>query len=174
MSKLILTLKNPSKNVLEFLGFTPIVYYVSHKIIDKPNNEYLFQLKGINGAEYSTEGILNELFIEDFTQELSKYYLKTDSKCPDVAVTHEYIHKGAEYTLKTQEPSLVQYGITDDQGKEHVSPVYLLTERAYKYMLSKCTEDELWDLGFRGCNPDHIKTVKSPLLFKDVISNHKA
>lgn len=88
----------------------------------------------------------------------------SETKCPDMAVELETINKAAEYVLKTNSPAFVQYGITDDEGKEHVAPVYLITEQAYKYFLSNCTADELWDLGFLGQSPEHC--VKSTMPFK--------
>lgn len=86
--------------------------------------------------------------------------------CPDMSESIETITKAAEHVLRTGSPAVVQYGITDDQGEEHVSPVYLLTEQAYKYMLSKCTKDELWDLGFLGNSEEHVVKLQMPFNLK--------
>ena len=39
---------------------------------------------------------------------------------------------------------------------------YEKLEEAYKYFLSKCTEDELWDLGFLGCSEEHVRVANVP------------
>ena len=174
MNTFQLTLKSPTEALSHWLSNELTVQYVNHSLLDQSTGEYIFTLARHDGAQFTVEGLLEELFIENFNLKIADNYCESNIVCPDMSESIETITKAAEYVLRTGSPAVVQYGVTDDQGKEHVSPVYLLTERAYKYMLSKCTEDELWDLGFRGCNPDHIKTVKSPLLFKDAISNHKA
>ena len=43
-------------------------------------------------------------------------------------------------------------------------PVYILSEQAYKYMLAKCTEDEMWDLGFLGQSEKYVKRSELPNL----------
>jgi hypothetical protein len=44
--------------------------------------------------------------------------------------------------------------------------LYVISEQAYKYFLSKCTEDELWDLGFLGQSEKHVRPADVSILRK--------
>lgn len=158
-----LTLKNPTEALAHWLSNSLCVTYVSNSCISSIDEEYEFSLLRFDGTSFTVKGNPVELFEEDFTELLSNHLTGAMYPCPDVSEPIETITKGAENTLRNGAVSVVQYGITDDQGKEHVSPVYLLTEQAYKYMLSKCTKDELWDLGFLGNSEEHV--VKSQMPF---------
>ena len=50
--------------------------------------------------------------------------------------------------------------------------LYLLTEQAYKYLLSKCTEDEAWDLGWLGQSEPHAISKSMPEKLKKLIQKH--
>lgn len=50
--------------------------------------------------------------------------------------------------------------------------LYLLTEQAYKYLLSKCTEDEAWDLGWLGQSEEHTKSVPMSKSLIDLIQKN--
>ena len=82
----------------------------------------------------------------------------TEKVCPDMAVEYQSITKGAEYVRKTGSPAFVNYGLHTEEG-EIIEPVYLITEQAYQYLLAKCSEDELWDLGFLGNSEEHTVAV---------------
>ena len=67
------------------------------------------------------------------------------NSCPDMALEFN-IEDGFEYVNNTNSPA-------------KIGELYLITEQAYKYFLSKCTEDELWDLGFLGCSEEHVRVA---------------
>lgn len=162
MTTFQLTLKSPTEALSHWLSNELIVQYINHSLLDQSTGEYSFTLARHDGVQFTIEGLLEELFIEDFNLKIADHYCKSNVVCPDMSESIETITKAVDYVLRTGSPAVVQYGITDDQGKEIVKPVYLLTEQAYKYMLSKCTEDELWDLGFLGCSEEHVKSVEMP------------
>ena len=75
--------------------------------------------------------------------------------CPDVSVRFTDYLRGP-FAQAHEEGRPVKEFVYNDQ------PVYILSEQAYKYMLSKCTEDEMWDLGFLGQSEKHMKKVELP------------
>ena len=81
--------------------------------------------------------------------------LSADKPCPDVSVRFTGYLRGP-FAQAHEEGRPVKEFIYNDQ------PVYILSEQAYKYMLSKCTEDEMWDLGFLGQSEKHMKKVELP------------
>ena len=83
------------------------------------------------------------------------------------------VEKGAEVTLETNSPTLVNYGIYDSEGKEIVLPVIMIPEEAFHYLMSKCHEDELWDLRFLGASEAHIKVKEMPKKILDYIAKNK-
>lgn len=68
----------------------------------------------------------------------------------DTASNSLSIELAVANTLRTGEASYTLYGAQK-------VPVYVLTEQAYKYFLSKCDADEAWDLGFLGASEEHAK-----------------
>lgn len=38
-------------------------------------------------------------------------------------------------------------------------PLYVISEQAYKYLISSLQEDEKWDLGWLGCSEQHAQSV---------------
>lgn len=162
MKTFSLTLKNPTEALAHWLSNNLCVTYVSNSCISATDGDHEFTLLRFDGSSFTVEGNPTELFKEDFINLLADHLTGAMHPCPDMAEPIETITKGAENTLRNGSVSIVQYGITDEQGKEYVQPVYLLTECAYKYMLSKCTEDELYDMGILGQSTEHIVKVEMP------------
>lgn len=81
--------------------------------------------------------------------------LETNKPCPDVSVKFTGYLRGP-LAQAHEEGRPVKENIYNDVS------VYILSEQAYKYMLSKCTEDEMWDLGFLGQSEKHVKKVELP------------
>lgn len=81
--------------------------------------------------------------------------LESNEPCPDVSVKFTGYLKGP-LAQAHEEGRPVKENIYDDVS------VYILSEQAYKYMLSKCTKDEMWDLGFLGQSEKHV--IKSQIV----------
>ena len=62
------------------------------------------------------------------------------------------------HVVETSQPASIPVADGDD--------LYIISEQAYKYFLSKCTEDELWDLGFLGQSEKHARPVYVSILRK--------
>lgn len=162
MKTFSVTLKNPTEALAHWLSNNLCVTYVSNSLIAANEEEHEFTLLRFDGASFTVEGKASDLFEEDFFELLADHLTGAMYPCPDMAEPIETITKGAENTLRNGSVSVVQYGITDNQGQEQVRPVYLLTESAYKYMLAKCTEDELYDMGILGQSEEHTVKVEMP------------
>lgn len=76
-------------------------------------------------------------------------------------VSHALIH-----VLETKEIASSTYGDRNEI-------VYIMTEQAYKYMLSKCTEDEAFDLGILGQSEQHMKSVGIPEKLKSLLNKFR-
>lgn len=67
------------------------------------------------------------------------------------------------HTIKTSTPTRTYL------NEDKTNPVIILTEQAYKYLLSKCTEDEAWDLGWLGQSEEHaVSRPMHPKLKKHI------
>ena len=62
------------------------------------------------------------------------------------------------HVVETSQPASIPVADGDD--------LYIISEQAYKYFLSKCTEDELWDLGFLGQSEKHVRPADVSILRK--------
>ena len=71
-----------------------------------------------------------------------------------------------EYVHKSKGIASFQFGI-------HPDPMYIMSEQAYKYMLSKCSSDEAWDLGILGQSEQHVKVVEKPTIHQSLLPKRK-
>lgn len=86
--------------------------------------------------------------------------LGTNKPMPDMS--KEFSHEEAfEYAASTGSPAKV--GVLPIADEFESQNLYVISERAYKYFLSKCTEDELWDTGFLGCSAEHVRSSEHVL-----------
>ena len=78
--------------------------------------------------------------------------------CPDVSQEAKTEYDAFTYVVNTSGVSkiLVKPHAQEFEAKN----LYVMTEQAYNYMLAKCTEDELWDLGFLGQYEEHVQKSK--------------
>lgn len=80
--------------------------------------------------------------------------LETNVPCPDLA-------QKVDALTDTVVDAVAKEGTPLQILSSDGSPVYVITEQTYKYMLSKCTKDELWDMGILGNSETHVK--KAPV-----------
>lgn len=93
--------------------------------------------------------------------------LGTDKPCPDVSKEVIMPLSAINHVIKTGIPTRTYL----DEDKSN--PVVVMSLQAYQYMLSKCTEDELWDLGFLGQSEEHAQRVDLPSKFKAALFKFK-
>ncbi len=72
------------------------------------------------------------------------------------------LFRAATFTAEEQTPTTCLIATHDSEGVQTNKKVYILDEQAYKYFLSKCTEDEVWDLGWLGQSEKHAKRSQMP------------
>lgn len=92
-----------------------------------------------------------------------------DKPCPDMSINYD-MHIGGPYGQVQDEGRPVRVNVVQHDPSVQV---YILTEQAYKYMLSKCTEDEAWDLGWLGQSEKHAVSKGMPKKLKDLIKRDK-
>lgn len=83
----------------------------------------------------------------------------SENPCPDMAKDLSHAESFL-YVALTGSPAKV--GIIPVANEFQSQNLYVISEQAYKYFLSKCTEDELWDLGFLGCSEEHVRVANVP------------
>ena len=83
----------------------------------------------------------------------------SETPCPDMAKDLSHAESFL-YVALTGSPAKV--GIIPVANEFQSQNLYVISEQAYKYFLSKCTEDELWDLGFLGCSEEHVRVANVP------------
>lgn len=83
----------------------------------------------------------------------------SENPCPDMAKDLSHAESFL-YVAQTGSPAKV--GIIPVANEFQSQNLYVISEQAYKYFLSKCTEDELWDLGFLGCSEEHVRVANVP------------
>lgn len=83
----------------------------------------------------------------------------------DPSVNFRYAHQAVVYVEETQ--GIASVLISNNQS------VYVMSEQAYKYMLSKCTSDEAWDLGILGQSEEHAKSVGIPEKLKSLLNKFR-
>lgn len=94
---------------------------------------------------------------------------KSELPLEDMSIQASTLLQAAILTLNEGTPTKVLTQHSDTQS----SNVYMLTEQAYKYLLSKCTEDEAWDLGWLGCSEKHATKVDMNPKLKSHLSTLK-
>jgi len=83
----------------------------------------------------------------------------------DHSVKFNYAHQALVYVEETK--GIASVPISNNQS------VYVMSEQAYKYMLSKCTSDEAWDLGILGQSEEHAKSVGMPEKLKSLLNKFR-
>lgn len=87
----------------------------------------------------------------------------SETPCPDMAKDLSHAESFL-YVAETGSPAKV--GIVPMANEFQSQNLYVISEQAYKYFLSKCTEDELWDLGFLGQSEKHVRPADVSILRK--------
>lgn len=110
---------------------------------------------------------------KEFWLNIQKQY---DSALVDFEEFLETSHdtfKGSQKTILKGCPTKVLVSAHTENGHEIIEPVYIITEQAYKHLISKCNHTDLWDLGYLGCSEKNIKKVEMPEAIKRLIAAKK-
>ena len=92
-------------------------------------------------------------------QNIAAQFDGSETPCPDLSKKiNGSLMDAVSHVVETSQPASIPVADGDD--------LYIISEQAYKYFLSKCTEDELWDLGFLGQSEKHARPVDVSILRK--------
>ena len=90
------------------------------------------------------------------------------TKLQDPAVPFTSSLAAFKHVAYTKSPVYLN-GIVEGQTE----PLYVISEQAYKYLISSLEEDEKWDLGWLGQSEQHAKKVPMPEAIKRAIQHHQ-
>lgn len=85
----------------------------------------------------------------------------------DPAKHFSWASDAIEYVRNTNGIAYSSFDLNRDK------PIYFMSEQAYKYMLSKCNEDEAFDLGILGQSEEHAKSVGMPEKLKSLLNKFR-
>ena len=97
--------------------------------------------------------------------------LSADKPCPDMSEEAQTEYDAFTYVLNTSGVSRIH--LKPSSQEFEAQNLYVMTEQAYKYLLSKCTEDEAWDLGWLGYSEKHATKVDMNPKLKSHLSTLK-
>ena len=75
------------------------------------------------------------------------------TKLQDPAIPFTSSLAAFKHVAYTQSPVYLN-GMVEGQTE----PLYVISEQAYKYLISSLEEDEKWDLGWLGCSEQHTQS----------------
>lgn len=141
---------HPSSIILEYL-----LEHLS-KVLESNSEEYLKVLiLDKKDLTKSDSDILSNIFStsSDYWLNLQKQWdLLKEEPLKDMSISCDTCIKALISISNTKQPAY----FPTVSGE----PIYMLTEQSYKYLLSKCTEEEAWDLGWLGQSEEHISSKK--------------
>ena len=92
----------------------------------------------------------------------------------DMSTTYLDTFKASQDCILSGSPSKCPVTVYDSEGSQRIKSVYIMTEQSYKYLLSKCTEDEAWDLGWLGASEKHAESRSISPQLKKLIEKSKS
>lgn len=87
-------------------------------------------------------------------------------------ISHDTV-KGSQKTILKGCPTKVLVNAHTQDGREIIQPVYIITEQAYKHLISKCDHNDLLNLGYLGYFEEHVKQVELPEALKRLVAAKK-
>ena len=90
--------------------------------------------------------------------------------CPDVSQEAKTEYDAFTYVINTSGVSRIH--LKPSSQEFEAQNLYVITEQAYKYMLSKCTKDELLDMGILGQSEEHVKKVEPSQTLQNKIKRY--
>ena len=103
-------------------------------------------------------------------QVINQFQEDEHTPCPDMSEEAQTEHDAFTYVINTSGVSRIHLKPTSQEFE--AQNLYVMTEQAYKYMLSKCTKDELWDMGILGQSEEHVKKVEPSQTLQNKIKRY--
>ena len=119
-------------------------------------NSIVQDTRNMSPEELKTK--LKESEKSPLAQVINQFQQDEYTPCPDMSEEAQTEHDAFTYVINTSGVSRIHLKPTSQEFE--AQDLYVVTEQAYKYMLSKCTKDELWDMGILGQSEEHVKKVE--------------
>ena len=103
-------------------------------------------------------------------QVINQFLEDEHTPCPDMSEEAQTEYEAFTYVINTSGVSRIHLKPTSQEFE--AQNLYVMTEQAYKYMLSKCTKDELWDMGILGQSEEHVKKVEPSQTLQNKIKRY--
>lgn len=103
-------------------------------------------------------------------QVINQFQQDEYTPCPDMSEEAQTEYEAFTYVINTSGVSKIHLKPLSQEFE--AQNLYVMTEQAYKYMLSKCTKDELWDMGILGQSEEHVKKVEPSQTLQNKIKHY--
>ena len=131
-------------------------------------NSIVQDTRNMSPEELKTK--LKESEKSPLAQVINQFQQDEYTPCPDMSEEAQTEHDAFTYVINTSGVSRIHLKPTSQEFE--AQNLYVVTEQAYKYMLSKCTKDELWDMGILGQSEEHVKKVEPSQTLQNKIKRY--
>ena len=131
-------------------------------------NSVVQDTRNMSPEELKTK--LKESEKSPLAQVINQFQQDEYTPCPDMSEEAQTEHDAFTYVINTSGVSRIHLKPTSQEFE--AQNLYVVTEQAYIYMLSKCTKDELWDMGILGQSEKHVKKVESSQTLQNKIKRY--
>ena len=131
-------------------------------------NSIVQDTRNMSPEELKTK--LKESEKSPLAQVINQFQQDEYTPCPDMSEEAQTEHDAFTYVINTSGVSRIHLKPTSQEFE--AQDLYVVTEQAYKYMLSKCTKDELWDMGILGQSEEHVKKVEPSQTLQNKIKRY--
>ena len=131
-------------------------------------NSVVQDTRNMSPEELKTK--LKESEKSPLAQVINQFQQDEYTPCPDMSEEAQTEHDAFTYVINTSGVSKIH--LKPSSQEFEAQNLYVVTEQAYKYMLSKCTKDELWDMGILGQSEEHVKKVEPSQTLQNKIKRY--
>ena len=131
-------------------------------------NSVVQDTRNMSPEELKTK--LKESEKSTLAQVINQFQQDEYTPCPDMSEEAQTEHDAFTYVINTSGVSKIHLKPLSQEFE--AQNLYIMTEQAYKYMLSKCTKDELWDMGILGQSEEHVKKVEPSQTLQNKIKRY--
>ena len=131
-------------------------------------NSIVQDTRNMSSEELKTK--LKESEKSPLAQVINQFQQDEYTPCPDMSEEAQTEYEAFTYVINTSGVSKIHLKPLSQEFE--AQNLYVMTEQAYKYMLSKCTKDELWDMGILGQSEEHVKKVQSSQTLQNKIKRY--
>ena len=142
---------------------------------DKVNSKFRNALNSVvqdirNMSSEELKAQLKESEKSPLAQVINQFQQDEYIPCPDMSEEAQTEYEAFTYVINTSGVSKIHLKPLSQEFE--AQNLYVMTEQAYKYMLSKCTKDELWDMGILGQSEKYVKKVELPKPLQNKIKRY--